>query len=68
MNGFQKCRAERGLTQQEASSSLGVTQGAISLWETGGCQPRTELLPKIAALYNCTVDELLKDAQAAASV
>ena len=37
-----------------------VTQGAISQWETGKSFPRAELLPKLADILGCTVDELLR--------
>jgi transcriptional regulator with XRE-family HTH domain len=37
-------RNERGLSQKEAAQLLGVSQAAISAWETGARQPGTPLL------------------------
>lgn len=58
---FTRLREKAGLTQKQAAAALGVDQSAISFWETGANNPRAALLPKIATLYGCTVDELLKD-------
>lgn len=54
-------RKKTGISQKELSDALGVTQGAVSQWENGTTRPDIDLLPKIAALLNCTVDELLND-------
>ena len=61
MNSFSKMRYLAGITQLDAVEKLNVTQGAISQWEQGDCFTRAEILPQIAKLYNCTVDELLQD-------
>ena len=53
-------REKRGITQAELADSLCVTQGAISQWETGRSFPRAELMPKLADIHGCTVDELLR--------
>lgn len=53
-------REKRGITQAELADRLCVTQGAISQWETGKSFPRAELLPKLADILGCTVDELLR--------
>lgn len=58
---FTELREKAGLTQKQAAAALGVDQSAISFWETGANNPRASLLPKIATLYGCTVDDLLKD-------
>lgn len=43
------------LTQTEAGKRLGVSQSTVAMWETGGCVPRTDMLPKIANVYGCQV-------------
>jgi transcriptional regulator with XRE-family HTH domain len=48
-----------GLFQREVNEMLGVKQTTVSMWEIGENVPRVELLPKIAGLYNCSIDELL---------
>lgn len=59
--GFLSARTKSGISQEKAAAKLGVTGAAVSLWETGKTQPRASLLAKIADLYGCTVDELLKE-------
>lgn len=54
-------REQAGLTQKETADALGVDQSAVSLWENGKNYPRAAQLVKLAALYGCTVDELLKE-------
>jgi transcriptional regulator with XRE-family HTH domain len=56
---FKRCRLVAGLTQKQAADALGVDQSAVSLWDRGITRPRAALLPKVAKLYGCTVDELL---------
>ena len=57
---FLEARLKAGLTQKYVAEQLGVTQAAVSQWETGLTKPQTSLLPKIAQLYSTTIDELLK--------
>lgn len=53
-------RAKAGLSQKAVADKLCITDAAVCLWETGKTLPRASLLPKLAALYDCTVDELLR--------
>ena len=48
-------------TQREVAKALGVKSAAVSKWECGKSKPKTSMLPAIAKLYGCTVDELLAD-------
>ena len=54
-------RTKAGLSQRAVAKELGITDAAVCLWETGKTLPRAALLPKLAALYGCTVDELLRE-------
>lgn len=56
---FKKAREKSGLTQQDLATLLGIDQSAVCCWETGRTQPRAKLLPQIAELLNCSVDDLL---------
>lgn len=58
---FLSAREKAGLTQREVAEHMGVYQSAVSFWETGKTRPRAALLVKLAGLYHCTVDELLKE-------
>lgn len=54
-------RKRTGLRQRQVAEALGVSVGAVAMWDTGARKPRVALLPKLAALYGCTVDELLRE-------
>lgn len=58
---FKSAREGRGLSQQELAQELGVDQSTVSLWESGKTKPRANLLPRVAKILGCTVDELLAD-------
>ena len=52
-------RKEKGLTQKQLADKLGVTNKAVSKWETGEAMPDTALLLPLAKEMGVTVDELL---------
>lgn len=58
---FSSARIKTGLSQAAVAERMGVTDAAVSMWETGKTRPRASLLVKLAGLYCCTVDELLAD-------
>lgn len=51
-------RKEKGYTQEKLSEMLGVSTAAVSKWETGNSYPDIFLLPKIAEIFNVSVDYL----------
>ncbi|MDE6667825.1 MAG: helix-turn-helix transcriptional regulator [Clostridia bacterium] len=52
-------RKEKGMTQAELAEVLGVTNKAVSKWETGEAMPETAQLLPISRIFGVTVDELL---------
>lgn len=52
-------RKQKGMTQEEVASALGVTNQAVSKWESAQCCPDIQLLPAIAELFEVTIDELM---------
>lgn len=58
---MEELRTSAGLSQGKVAKELGITDAAVSMWETGKTRPRASLLVKLATLYGCTVDELLAE-------
>ena len=56
---FKARRLSASLTQVEAAKLLGIRRTAVSMWESGKSSPRSDMLPKIATLYGCSIDDLL---------
>ena len=57
-NFIYQLRTERGYTQKELGALLGVTDKAVSKWETGAALPRMEVLRQLAIVLGCTQEEL----------
>lgn len=62
-----KLRKEKGMTQAELAKRLGVTDKAVSKWETGEAMPESGSLLPIANIFGVTVDELLRGERDASS-
>ncbi len=54
-----KKRKELGLTQNQLARSLNISFQAVSKWENNTAYPDIEMLPRLAATLNTTVDTLL---------
>ncbi|MBR5514775.1 MAG: helix-turn-helix domain-containing protein [Clostridia bacterium] len=55
---IQKYRKEKGFTQEELAEKLGVTFQAVSKWENARSAPDIFLLPIMADIFDCKIDEL----------
>lgn len=53
-------RKEKGLTQEELATHMGVSPQAVSKWENDQTCPDISALPKLARLLGVSVDELLE--------
>lgn len=51
-------RQKANLTQAQVAEKMQVSDAAVSMWETGKTFPRATVLPKLAKLYKCRIDEL----------
>lgn len=52
-------RARRKLSGVKVAESIGVTQGALSLWENGTNSMTLESACKVADFYGVSLDELV---------
>lgn len=53
-------RKENGMTQLELAEKMGVTDKAVSKWERDLSFPDINSIPKLADIFNVTVDELMQ--------
>lgn len=53
-------RLKAGLTQTELAKQMNVHQTAVAQWETGRTAPSTEKLIRLASLFKCSIEDLLK--------
>jgi Predicted transcriptional regulators len=60
LKDFKALRKESGFTQTDIAVELGIKTSTVSMWETGDSLPRADKLSKLAKLFGCTVDDLLK--------
>lgn len=58
-------RKELGMTQRQLAEILGVTNKAVSKWETGQGMPDIGTLPELSKVLGVTVDEILNGKEAA---
>lgn len=56
---FLSARNKAGLSQAVVADKLGIKPASVSQWENGKTMPNADRLLEIAALYECTVEELL---------
>lgn len=61
MNAIAKLRISSKLSQSDLAVKVGVTQGAVSQWESGETYPSVDKLLSLAKIFNCTLDDLFKE-------
>lgn len=60
MVALRKYRELKDLTQAKLAAILGVTQGAIAMWENGERKPDILMLKRLSETLECTADNLLE--------
>ena len=58
---LKRFRIAKNLTQEQAAEALGISTQTVSRWECNTTLPDVTILPKIAALYCVTIDDLYKE-------
>ena len=56
---FARLRKNRGLTQEELGTKLGLSGQAVSKWENDLSMPDVSLLVQLSELLGVSLDELL---------
>ena len=58
-NRLLSMRNKCGMTQRQVASYVGVTDKAVSKWESGTSKPTTNALRRLAELYGVSIDDML---------
>lgn len=58
-NFIYQLRKEMHLSQKELGALVGVSNKAVSKWETGEAFPKTQTLRKLSEIFHCSFDELM---------
>ena len=57
-DNLKELRKKKNNTQEDLAEFLIVSSAAVSKWERGECYPDIEFLPRIAAYYDISMDDL----------
>lgn len=60
MTTLKAIRKQHHISQIELAQGIGVTQGAVSQWESGIAKPTLENLIAIARFFGCKLDDLIE--------
>ena len=58
-NFIAQCRKQVGLTQTQLADRLGITNRAVSKWETGKALPDSSIMLELCGILKITVNDLL---------
>lgn len=57
-DALKELRKRAGLSQADVAAELQIRQTTVCMWEAGVNMPRAALLPKLAELYHCSINDL----------
>ena len=58
MNNIENIRSLKRISQKDLAEEIGVSQSAVSQWESGQAFPSSDKLPQIAKILGCSIDDL----------
>ncbi|MBE6992794.1 MAG: helix-turn-helix transcriptional regulator [Ruminococcaceae bacterium] len=67
-DNLQRIRKNAGFTQEELAERMEVSRQAVSKWESGQTFPELDKLIRMAEMFNCSLDELVRGEDSAAAV
>ena len=60
MTNIERFRWKNCLNQTELARQVGVTPATVSAWERRKAFPNSRILPKLAAVLHCKMEELVE--------
>jgi len=60
---IRELREAHGLKQIEIANQMGVCQASVSGWEAESVLPNARVLPRLAQVLGCTIQELFSEAE-----
>lgn len=60
MNAFKQAREKKKMRQEDVAKHLGINRSTVAQWERGVAYPRAKTLAKVAKLYGCKLETLLR--------
>lgn len=58
-NKIRQLRSSHSLSMSDLASKVGVTKGAVNMWENKGVVPRDDILVKLSKTFRISIDSLL---------
>lgn len=58
-NNIARLRRSKKITQEQLAEFIGVTKASVSKWENSQSTPDIAILPRLAAFFDVTIDELI---------
>lgn len=55
---IKELRKKAKISQSKLADQLNIRQSTVAMWESGTNRPRTEMLPALARIFECSIDEL----------
>ena len=56
---LKRLRILQNVKQKDMLKTLNVSSGCLSQWESGKRQPSIEIIPQLAKILNCSIEELV---------
>lgn len=59
-NNIKKLRLAAKMSQNDLSLKLGIDRTTVTKWELNSANPRTDKLPLLAKVLNCSIEDLFE--------
>ena len=54
-------RMSKNMTQEQLANKLNIQRSTVAMWETGEAMPRSDKLPLLAEILNCSIADLFEE-------